>query len=86
MIEYTIDEFTWFTARQLDYKPIHFVIASATIYDTSLDEIVEWIYNNLSGRFTILDGNGFISLHKSQYYKFAFEDPQEATYFTLRWS
>lgn len=83
---YTIDPITYFTERKLDFKPSHFIIANISISDTTLDEITEWIYNNFTGRFFIADVNHLISLSKLQQYKIGFEDPQEATYFTLRWS
>ena len=74
-----LDLQTWFIERNLDFCPKHFVKTKVLVTDTSL----EWVYNNLKGRFYIdKSSTDFFSLDNYIY----FEDPQEAMMFELRWS
>lgn len=77
-----INLYTWFTNRELDYVPKHFVTA-----DTPLTpEAREWVLEKLSGRFATTAypfdyiSNSFPSV------RIAFEDPKEAVFYELTWS
>lgn len=68
---------TWFTDRELNFCPSHFVLA-----DTNLKyESHQWILENLTGRFCLIHHYDSLDLHIYP----AFEDPSEATYFQLIW-
>lgn len=72
--------YTWFMQRQLEFRPKHFIMASAEVSDEALD----WILERLSGRFYIENmlPRGLYSQGRCVY----FEDPKEATLFELTWS
>ena len=67
---------TWFTERQMNFCPKHFVKCQASV----TDESKLWIYETLKGRFYIDDSAIFFD---SNVY---FEDPKEATLYELTWS
>jgi len=77
MIE--IDPVVWFSDREVNFKPPHFVMTNTHI----TEESKFWILKNLKGRFSLIE-NGYITRNK----KFvpAFEDPQEAILYELAWS
>ena len=67
---------TWFSERQLDFCPKHFVKCQAPL----TTEAKLWVYETLKGRFYISDVELWL---ESIVY---FEDPQEATLYELTWS
>jgi hypothetical protein len=75
----TIDPVTWFSDREVYFKPLHFVMTNTHI----TEESKFWILKNLKGRFALIE-NDYITRTK----KFvpAFEDPQEAVLYELAWS
>lgn len=68
--------------RKLDWVPEHFTKIS--VKTTELDNMSNWIYNNLNGRFAIArslkidDNNKMVETHN-----LGFEDPAELTMFSL---
>jgi hypothetical protein len=75
----TIDDInlhTWFTDRELDFTPPHFV-KSGTVLN---DESKAWILEKLTGRFAISGHAGFFGALSP-----AFEDPKEALFYELKW-
>lgn len=75
-----INLYTWFTERQLNYVPSHFVVANTPIQPESKS----WIIEKLSGRYTIVTLDSGTFLLDVEYP--AFEDPKEATFYELTWS
>jgi hypothetical protein len=85
---------TWFTDRELDYCPKHFVKSNTVI----TKESKLWILERLTGRFYIQSQtikmptlNLPASLGRTVYPNFTdevpyFEDPSEATLYELTWS
>lgn len=76
---------TWFSERELDYCPKHFVQVTTPIDD---DKHL-WILDNLKGRFTVAykqrkDTDEFLFLFEDMYP--CFEDPQEAVLYELKFS
>lgn len=74
--------YTWHSNRQLPFCPKHFTIVKTELSD----EAKLWILENLNGRFyigSISSTDNFLS-HLSEYP--AFEDPQEAVLYQLKWS
>jgi hypothetical protein len=72
----------WFSVRELDKVPPHFIKASTPISDKAK----LWVITKLEGRYAIAEGDGpddFLLI--SPQYIF-FEDPSEATMFELRWA
>jgi hypothetical protein len=85
MIEYKLDPITWFSERELTYTPKHFVVTS----QPCTSESKQWVLDKLSGRFsitypTISSSSNIIELISPSC--IAFEDPQEATFYELKWS
>lgn len=75
----TIDDinlYTWFSNRELEYVPEHFVLSSTPL----TPEAKEWIKEKLVGRFAI-KGDIFANLKRTP----AFEDPKEAVFYELTW-
>jgi len=62
----------WYTDRLVDFVPEHFVKASGLLNTNSM----EWIRINFTGRFA------FKRISSGEVY---FEDPAEATFFSLTW-
>lgn len=76
---------TWFSERELLYKPIHFVQTQTEI----TNESKLWIYNNLQGRFCIVKqslGQEDPLLIFELFGYPAFEDPKEAVLYELTWA
>lgn len=75
-----IDFTTWFSSREVSFKPPHFVTTSTHV----TEESKFWILNNLRGRFALIEASDYITRNK----KFipAFEDPKEAILYELAWS
>jgi hypothetical protein len=83
MIEYQLDPITWFSERELTYTPKHFVVTS----HPCTSESKQWVLDKLSGRFSIT----YPTVNNSIYELItpsciAFEDPQEAVFYELKWS
>jgi hypothetical protein len=83
-MEKYIDPMTWHGERELSFTPVHFVVTKTKITDKSK----LWIYNNLRGRFSIIQKNDqeepwmileFMGVP-------AFEDPKEAILYELTWA
>lgn len=79
----TINLYTWFSERKLDFLPVHF-IATNTFVD---DDRHIWVLEKCTGRYYIgsrKDTDDWLSLlTESVIY---FEDPQEAVLYQLTWS
>jgi len=76
---------TWFSKRELDYGPKHFVQTNTPI----TDDRHQYILENFKGRYFIgykqtNVGNDFLSLLEEMYPYF--EDPQEAVIYELKFS
>ena len=83
MIEYQLDPITWFSERELTHTPKHFVITS----HSCTEESKQWVLDKLSGRFSVtyptVSSTIYELLNPSC---IAFEDPQEAVFYELKWS
>jgi hypothetical protein len=75
-----LDPITWFSSREVSFKPPHFVTTSTNV----TEESKFWILNTLRGRFVLIEASGYLTRNK----KFvpAFEDPKEAILYELAWS
>ena len=91
MTEYNIDPATWFSNRELDHTPKHFVISNTPFKDESK----LWVMNNLKGRFSTvywvndtedLDPISVLISFDSLFGRPAFEDPKEAILYELTWA
>jgi hypothetical protein len=86
MTDLEIHPFTWFSEREIKFKPKHFIITKTPITSESR----KWIYDKLKGRFAVIYLETPISsfddfLDMSNQFP-AFEDPAEATFYELTWS
>jgi hypothetical protein len=74
----------WYSNRQLEKSPIHFIKATTPISLQSL----AWIRNSLTGRFSVQrafdESLGILSLENKEYPYF--EDSGEVMMYELRWS
>lgn len=82
-----INPYFWYSERKLDFTPTHFVVTKTPVTDESL----VWVYNTLSGRFSItnIQENNDILTSMILFYRtinIAFEDPKEAMLYELTWS
>lgn len=86
-----LDVITWFSERQLSFKPKHFIVAKTPLTEESKN----WIFDKLRGRFSFIeieevltanDMGGAYDLMSSLNTYPAFEDPSEATFYELTWS
>lgn len=91
MADLELDILTWFSERQLSFKPKHFTVAKTAVSEESK----RWIFDKLKGRFcfvqveevvTAYDMGGAYDLMSSLDTYPAFEDPGEATFYELTWS
>ena len=83
MIDYQLDPITWFTDRELQYTPKHFVVTTHPY----TSESKQWVLDKLSGRFSVTYptvSNSIFELISASC--IAFEDPQEAVFYELKWS
>jgi hypothetical protein len=83
MIEFQLDPITWFSDRELHYTPKHFVVTS----HPCTSESKQWVLDKLSGRFSVtypVVSSNIIELVTPSC--IAFEDPQEAVFYELKWS
>jgi hypothetical protein len=78
--------YTWFSNRELNYCPKHFLVVDVLItYESK-----QWILEKLTGRFCLVefpnysDQESYDSMLQFGYFP-AFENPTEATYFQLMW-
>lgn len=81
--------YTWFSQRELQYCPKHFIVVDHLI----TIESKQWILEKLTGRFCLVEVPNYSDANYDSYdppyrigYSPAFENPQEATYFQLIWS
>jgi hypothetical protein len=85
MIDYQLDPITWFSERELTHTPKHFIITKHEF----TNESKQWVLDKFSGRFSIAprinDSNDSFALIFSTEH-LAFEDPQEALFYELKWS
>jgi hypothetical protein len=82
MTEYEIDPVVWFTERQLEYPPVHFV----TVHTPLTEESRQWVLNKLRGRFAVTIDTTDFMFNLESLGCISFEDPKEATLFELKWS
>jgi hypothetical protein len=86
MIGYQLDPITWFSERELHYTPKHFVVTS----HPCTSESKQWVLDKLSGRFSVTyatnNSSGSSILELVSPSCLAFEDPQEAVFYELKWS
>lgn len=85
MIEYQLDPITWFSDRELKHTPKHFIITKHEF----TEESKQWVLDKLSGRFSVAPysnspDNSLLTLFSTGH--LAFEDPQEALFYELKWS
>jgi hypothetical protein len=83
MIEFQLDPITWFSERELNYTPKHFVVTS----HPCTSESKQWVLDKLSGRFSVTYptiSSSILELMTPSC--IAFEDPQEAVFYELKWS
>ena len=83
MIDYKLNPITWFSERELTYTPKHFVVTS---YPCT-SESKQWVLDKLSGRFSVtypIVSSSILELMSPSC--IAFEDPQEAVFYELKWS
>ena len=83
MIEYQLDPITWFSERELSHTPKHFIVTS----HPCTPESKQWVLDKLTGRFSITYptiSTSIIELITPSC--IAFEDPQEAVFYELKWS
>ena len=79
-----IDPRDWFETRKVSWMPAHFARVSIDNVDIFMHSEAEmWIQENTTGRYSVVtcagrQGNKLISKVYA-----GFEDPVEATYFTL---
>jgi|688.fasta_scaffold393818_2 hypothetical protein len=82
-----LNVYTWFSNRELNYIPAHFVVVDTLI----TQESKQWILEKLTGRFCLVEIPNYTDLNIASNpwafgYSPAFENPQEATYFQLMWN
>lgn len=91
MTEYTIDPTTWFSDRELDFTPKHFVVSSTPF----TEESKLWVMNTLKGRFSTvhwvqdsedMEPYSVLLSFDSLFGRPAFEDPKEAILYELTWT
>ena len=84
MIDYQLDPITWFSERELTYTPKHFIVTSHPY----TPESKQWVLDKLSGRFSVTYATISSSLIGDVISPscIAFEDPQEAVFYELKWS
>ena len=75
---------TYFTNREVEYCPIHFVLSTTPL----TSESYAWILEKTVGRFSLISANNDgLSLHYMIHKKIpAFEDSAEAMLYELTWS
>ena len=81
MTDYKIDPYVWFSKREVDFYPKHFVLATTPL----TSESKQWVLDNLKGRYCIVQTDQIFLV---PYYlgNIAFEDPADATFYELKWS
>jgi hypothetical protein len=84
-----LNPITWYSNRELQFTPSHFVISKTSL----TPESKLWIINNLKGRYSIVSNTHDLDV-SSQLWAVvmhenntpAFEDPKEALLYELTWS
>lgn len=80
--------YTWFAQRELNYCPQHFVVVDIMVTVTNK----QWVLEKLTGRFCLVETPNYDDAYNDDKlpfrfgFLFAFEDPKEASYFSLVWS
>ena len=73
--------------RELDTMPIHFqkidVQISTWRVENFVDDIKNWIYNNLDGRFSVVPNLKVINNKLENIHQIGFEKGSELSYFSL---
>jgi len=73
--------------RELDYCPAHWttvrINASNWLINSVIDEIRNWVYNNLSCRFCIVTDVEVVDGKMEIVHKIGFEEASESTMFSL---
>lgn len=85
-MQYELSPLQWFVERELKFRPKHFVVTSTPI----TEESYYWILTTLKGRFSVENKadtalKQLLELFEDSRVP-AFEDPQEAVIYELRWS
>jgi hypothetical protein len=79
-----VDPLIWFSEREVEFIPKHFIKCTSKI----TNESKKWIYNKSQGRFALTDSHrqqapsGIISSDQNVY----FEDQKDAMMFELLWA
>jgi hypothetical protein len=73
----------FYGVRQVDILPVHFEVVTTPMTYNLSESIVSWIQRNLKGRFYVGKGISTIDSQLESIIKIGFEDPKEASYFTL---
>lgn len=86
MNEYELDPFSWFGEREISFTPPHFTPTRTPL----TTESKAWIFANLRGRFSLVyydedSSNDIIALYQLAGCP-AFELPQEAVLYELKWA
>ena len=81
MSDYQLDPYTWFTEREMSNTPKHFVMTKHIL----TAESKQWVLEKCVGRFSLLQPveDEMMILSSGN---IAFEDPQEAVFYELKWS
>jgi len=83
--DYTVHPQIWYAKRELEFTPSHFIKSKVPLYSNSL----EWLVNHTQGRYSIIqtlerDEDNFLIVLSNLGYP-AFENPQEAIMYELKW-
>lgn len=81
MTVHRLNYFTWFAKRLVDHCPPHFV---RTDFPATKESIL-WVYEHLNGRFAIIKKESEFLLFDMDTF-LAFEEPDEAVIYNLKWS
>lgn len=73
----------FYGVRQVDILPPHFEVVTTPMTYNISESIVSWIQRNLKGRFYVGKGISTVENQLETVIKIGFEDPKEASYFTL---
>lgn len=82
MNDYNVDPIIWFTEREVEYPPKHFITATTPL----TFESKQWVIDNFRGRFSITQNNMAFLFDNNNIGLISFEDPKEATMYELKFS
>jgi hypothetical protein len=84
-----LNPITWYSNRELQFTPAHFIISKTSL----TNESILWIINNLKGRYSIVSVHQELDIISNPWLYVsdlmgspAFEDPKEAILYELTWS